>query len=323
VKLKTTSESRANIQDIVRWSTRMDRLAVMETFVRVLESGSFSAAAKHLNVGQPAVSKSIARLEERVGVCLLVRSPRGLMPTEAGQHFYERARRAIEESDDAILEARGANAGLVGRLRVSAAVTFARLHLVPLLSAFLAEHPNLSIDLILDDRTIDLMEEGIDIGLRFGPLQDSSLTGRKVATNRRLVVGAPAYFERAGVPTTPAELIGHAAVICTQDRGGSDTWSFRQGNTEIAVSISGRLRVSASEGLRAAVLGGMGFAITSQWMFAPELACGAVRAVLTEWILPASDLWAVFPSGRMGNAKTRAFAAFVETELHKHHSGQE
>jgi DNA-binding transcriptional LysR family regulator len=298
----------------------MDRLRVMKTFVRVVETGSFSAAARHLNVGQPAVSKSIAGLEERLGVRLLMRSTRGLTPTEAGQIYYERARRAIAEAEGADLAARGADASLTGPLRISAGVTFGRMHLVPLLPVFLAAHPNLSIDLILDDRTINLIGEGIDIGLRFGPLSDSSLTVRKLATSPRVVLGTPAYFKRAGVPTTPAELIRHAAVIDTQDRGGSDTWSFRQGGSEMSVSISGRLRVSASEALRAAVLGGMGLAITSQWMFAPELACGAVRTVLDEWILPASELWAVFPTGRMANAKARAFAAFVETELHKHWS---
>lgn len=297
----------------------MDRLAVMETFVRVVETGSFSAAARHLNIGQPAVSKSIAHLENRLGVRLLARSTRRLKPTEAGWKFCERARRAIEEADEADLAARDTDAGLVGRLRVSAGVTFGKLHLVPLLPDFLAAHPNLSIDLILDDRTIDPIKEGIDVGLRFGPLPDSSLTARKVATSPRLVVGAPTYFERSGIPATPAELISHAAVIYTQDRGGSDTWSFRQGTSEMSVSISGRLRVSASEGLRAAVIGGMGLAITPQWTFAPELACGAVRMVLGEWTLPASDLWAVFPTGRLANAKARAFAAFVETELHKNH----
>jgi DNA-binding transcriptional LysR family regulator len=295
----------------------MDRLAVMETFVRVVETGSFSAAARHLNIGQPAVSKSIAQLEERLGVRLLMRSTHGLTPTEAGRSYCERARRAVKEAEEADLAARGADAGLAGRLRVSAGVTFAKQQLVPVLSRFLAAHPNLSIDLILDDRSIDLIEEGIDIGLRFGPLPDSSLTVRKVATSPRLVVGAPAYFERAGVPTTPADLSDHVAVIYTQDRGGIDSWSFRKGDYDTSVRISGRLRVSASEGVRAAVIGGMGIAITSQWMFAPELACGAVRSVLAEWTLPASDLWAVFPTGRMASAKARAFAAFVETELNK------
>ena len=296
----------------------MDRLKVMETFIRVVETGSFSAAAKHLNIGQPAVSKSIAQLEERLGVRLLMRSTRGLTLTEGGRNFCERARRAIEIADEADLAARGADAALIGRLRISAGVTFGKLQLVPLLPVFLVAHPDLSIDLILDDRTIDLIEEGIDIGLRFGPLPDSSLTVRKVATSRRLVLGAPAYFARNNIPITPNQLSGHAAVIYTQDRGGSDNWCFRRGGSEVPVSISGRLRVNSSEGLRAAVLGGMGLAITPEWMFAPELASGTVRTVLAEWNLPPSELWAVFPTGRMVNAKARAFAAFVETELHKH-----
>lgn len=294
----------------------------MQTFIRVVETGSFSAAAKHLNVGQPAVSKSVAQLEQRLGVRLILRTTRGVTPTEAGRNFCERARRVIEEADEADLAARGANAGLAGCLRVSADVTFGKLHLVPLLSTFLDSHPKLSIDLILDDRTINLIEEGIDVGLHVGPLPDSSFIAHKVATGRRLVLGTPAYFERVGVPATPAELLGRAAVIYTQDHGGSDTWSFHRGDSEMSVSVSGRLRVSASEGLRAAVLGDMGLAITPQWMFAPELARGAVRAVLAEWSLPACDVWTVFPNGRMGNAKARTFAAFVAAELRKHYSKQ-
>jgi DNA-binding transcriptional LysR family regulator len=293
----------------------MNRLALMETFVRVLETGSFSAAARHLSVGQSAVSKSIAQLEDRLGVRLLMRSTHGLTPTEAGQIYYERARRVIDEADEADLAALGANACLTGRLRVSAGITLASLHLIPRLPAFLAAHPKLSIDLILSDRAIGLIEEGMDIGLRSGPLPDSSLIARRVATTRRLVLGAPDYFDRAGVPTAPAELIGHEAVIYTEDRGGSDTWTFRKDGLDTTVSISGRLRVSASEGVRAAVLSGMGLAIVSEWMFAPELACGEVRAVLDEWTLPAIDLWVVFPTGRMVSAKARAFAAFVENAL--------
>jgi DNA-binding transcriptional LysR family regulator len=291
----------------------------METFVRVVDAGSFSAAARHLNISQPSVSKGIAQLEAALGVRLLMRSTRGLMPTEAGQTFCESARRVIEQADEAVHAARGANAGLQGRLRVSVGMAFGKLHLMPLLPVFLAEHPNLSIDLILDDRTIGLISEGVDIGLCFGPLPDSSLTARKVAACKRMVLGTPAYFDRAGVPMTPTELRRHAAVIYTQDREGSDTWSFRQGKSETSVSVSGRLRVSTSEGLRAAVLGGMGLAISSEWTFAPEVAHGAVRAVLTEWTLPVSDLWAVFPTGRMANAKARAFATFVETAFRNHH----
>jgi len=292
----------------------MDRLAAMQAFVRVVETGSFSAAARALNMGQPAISKTVAQLEARLGVRLLMRSTQGLAPTEAGQSFYERAKRSIEEADEAEAVARGAGKGLTGRLRISAAVTFARLHIVPHLPKFLAAHPGLTLDVLLDDRIVDLIEEGVDIALRMGALADStSLTARKLASCGHHVLGTPAYFARSGVPATPAELAGHAAVVYTQQ--GPRTWSFRQGATEVPVTISGPLRMSAAEGVRAAVLADMGLTITSAWMFGPELASGAVQPVLTEWSLPPLDLWAVYPTGRMPSAKARAFAAFVEAEL--------
>ena len=292
----------------------MDRLAAMETFVRVVETGSFSAAARSLGLGQPAVSKTVAHLEERLGVRLLMRTTRGLSPTEAGQTFYDRARRAIEEANEADLAARGAGASLAGRLRISAAVTFARLHVIPRLPAFLAAHPELTIDVILDDRVIDLVEAGIDVALRMGALADSSLTVRKLASAPRLVVGTAGYFRRSGVPATPAELAEHSVVIYLPDWEGG-TYTFRQGATELSVSVSGPLRVSAAEGVRAGVLAGIGLTIASAWMFSPELESGEVRAVLTDWTLTPIDLFAVYPSGRMASAKARAFAAFVETEL--------
>ncbi|WP_147061452.1 LysR family transcriptional regulator, partial [Kozakia baliensis] len=152
----------------------MDRYQAMATFIRVVETGSFSSAARQLGVGQPAVSKTIAQLESRLQVSLLIRSTHGLTPTEAGQNFYERARNALQEADEAELAAKGAGAGLWGRLRVSAATTFARLHVIPKLPQFLAEHPHLDVDIILDDRMIDLVAEGVDISLRMGALSDST-----------------------------------------------------------------------------------------------------------------------------------------------------
>lgn len=292
----------------------MDRLAAMETFVSVIEAGSFSGGARRLNVGQPAVSKSIAQLEERLGVRLLLRSTRGLTPTDAGQQFYERAKRAIEEADEAENAARGSGASLSGRLRICAAVTFARLHIVPSLKLFLATHPELSIEVILDDRNVDLMEEGIDVALRMGALADSGMTAKKVGQSPRYVVGTPAYFAAAGTPLVPADLIAHQAIVYEQ-RGGGTAWSFERDASEVAVAVSGRMRVNAAEGVRAAVLADMGVAISSRWMFAPELASGAVIAVLEEWALPPVDLWAVFPTGRVVSAKARAFVAFVEATL--------
>lgn len=292
----------------------MDRFASMETFVCVVEAGSFSAAARLLHVGQPAVSKSIAQLEERLGVRLLLRSTRGLAPTEAGQHYYERAKRSIEEANEAELVARGAGKGLTGKLRVSAAVTFARLHVIPKLQTFLDAHPDLKIDVVLDDAQIDLLEHGIDVALRMGALNDSSMTARRLAQSRRYVLATPAYLKAHGQPKTPAELAQHQAVVYNPG-GHHAVWNFRRGDTEVSVAVSGRVHVTAAEGVRAAVLADMGIAIVSEWMFAAEISNGTVKTLLKDWELPSIDLWAVFPTGRMVSAKARAFADFVEAML--------
>jgi DNA-binding transcriptional LysR family regulator len=292
----------------------MDRLAAMEAFVRVVDAGSFSGAARLLRVGQPAVSKTIAQLEDRLGVRLLLRSTHGLTPTEAGRSYYERARRAIEEADEAELAARGAGATLTGRLRICAAVTFSRLHVLPRLPLFLEQHPRLDVDFVLDDRNIDLIEEGIDIALRMGRLADSSLTARKLGHSPRHVFASPAYLERMGLPRAPADLAGHQAVIYEQ-RGGGTEWTFHRDGTTVSVAMQGRVRVTAAEGVREAVFAGLGLAVASEWMFAPELASGTVVTVLDEWSLPAIDLWAVYPTGRQASAKARAFASFIGEQM--------
>ncbi|RQZ16269.1 LysR family transcriptional regulator [Burkholderia sp. Bp9017] len=292
----------------------MDRLAAMEIFVSVAEAGSFSAAAKRMNVGQPAISKAVAQLEERLGTRLILRSTRGLTMTDAGQRFYARAKRAIREADEAEQLVRDASESVSGTLRVSAAVTFACLHVLPALDALMSRHPQLEIDLRLDDRNIDLLEEGLDLALRMGSLADSTMTARRIGRSPRLVVGTPEYFGRAGVPTTPADLIQHQAIVYSQ-HGGGESWTFSRNGDDVDVTVSGRLRVSAAEGIRTAVLSGMGLAVASRWMFSPDLASGRVKAVLTDWTLPALDLWAVFPSGRLVTAKARAFVDFVEETL--------
>jgi DNA-binding transcriptional LysR family regulator len=289
----------------------MDRLAAMEAFVLVVDTGSFSAAARRLNVGQPAVSKLVAQLEERLGVKLLVRTTRGLTATEAGLNYYERARRSIEEADEAELAARGAGTSLTGKLRVAAAVTFTRIHVMPRLPEFLQQHPDLEIEVVLDDRNIDLVKEGVDVALRMGKLPDSSLAARRIASGPHVVVGTPAYFARVGEPTTPSDLDAYEAVIYDQGGAGAD-WTFQRDGTEIAVKLNGRLRVSAAEGVRAAVLADAGLAITSEWMFTPEIANGTVKIVLQDWELPQIDLWAVFPAGRTATTKARTFSQFVQ-----------
>lgn len=288
----------------------MDRFQAMATYLRVVDTGSFSAAARQLNLGQPAVSKIVAQLESRLKTSLLTRSTHGLTPTEAGQRFYERAQVALQEADEAELAARGAGKGLSGKLRISAATTFARLHVIPHLPRFLDEHPEMDIDVILDDRVIDLIAEGIDVSLRMGALSDSSAVARKLATSPRSVLATPEYLARKGEPITPAELAEHEAILYNPQ---PNHWSFTREGAVISTSVNGRVRVSAAEGQRAAVLSHMGLCIASDWMFAEELKSGAVKKVLTAWQLPPIDLWSVFPNGRLASAKARQFAGFVES----------
>jgi DNA-binding transcriptional LysR family regulator len=289
----------------------MDRLAALEIFVRVVDTGSFSAVARHQSIGQPAVSKAVVQLEEWLGVSLLMRSTRSVVPTEAGRIFYERAKRTIEEADEAVVAARGSASGLLGKLRVSTSVCFGRLHVIPNLSAFLAEHPDLDIELVLDDRNVDLVNEGIDVALRMGAMPDSNMTARRIAEGRRVVVATPAYLQRHGTPTSPDELISHQAVIYTRG-GGGESWTFRKAPAEVSVVLQGRLKVTQAEGLREAVNCDMGLAVALEWAFSPELRSGKVVAVLEDWALPPTNLSDIRDTVRLASAKARAFVSFVE-----------
>ena len=289
----------------------MDRLAAFNVFVRVVDTGSFSAVARHQRIGQPAISKAVVQLEEWLGVSLLLRSTRSVVPTEAGRIFYERAKRTIQEADEAVLAARGNASGLSGNLRVSTSVCFGRLHVIPRLSEFLAEHPELEVELVLDDRQVDLVNEGIDVALRMGALPDSNMTARRIVEGRRVVVATPAYLQRHGTPITPADLSDHQAIIYSGDPKWA-SWTFRKATETVSVKLQGRLKVTAGEGLREAVNCDMGFGIASEWNFWPELKSGKVVALLEDWDLPRTNLSAVYPTGRMASTKARAFVSFVE-----------
>jgi len=289
----------------------MDRLAALEIFVRVVDTGSFSAVARQRRIGQPAVSKAVAQLEAWLGVSLLLRSTRSLVPTEAGRTFYERAKRTIEEADEAVTAARGSASALTGKLRVSASVCFGRLHVIPRLSGFLDEHPDLEVELVLDDRHVDLVNEGIDVALRMGPMPDSNMIARRIAQGRRVVVAAPAYLQSHGVPMSPSDLSRHQVIINSRV-AGADTWTFHKAGQDVSVALQGRLKVTAAEGIREAVKCGLGLAIASEWNFSTDLKSGEVVPVLEDWALPSTNLSAVYPTGRLASTKARAFTAFVE-----------
>jgi DNA-binding transcriptional LysR family regulator len=288
-------------------------LREMEIFVRVVETGSFSAAARDFKIGQPAISKTIAGLEDRLSARLLVRSTRRLSATEAGMAFYERALRTLTEAHEAEAVARGASARLEGRLRICAPVTFARMHLVPRLGTFLDRYPQLQLELKMEDCASNLVAESIDVALYWGALTDSTLVTRKLAEADLIVVASPTYLSRRDVPNTPGDLIELNAIY--DQSFGSDEWHFRHGSSERSVRIQRRLTVSAAEGVRSAVLAGQGFAISPRWLFAPELDSGEVVSILNDWTLPPINLWVIFPSGRLTSRKARTFVKWFENTI--------
>lgn len=289
----------------------MDRLHALQVFARSVETASFSAAARDLKIGQPAVSKTVAALERELGTRLLLRTTRTLRPTEAGLALYERARRILDETDEAWSTAQHLHARLEGRIRVCAPVTLARLHVAPRIPEFLAAHPQLRLEFILDDRTVDLVEAGVDVALRTGALADSSMAARRIASCPMRLVASRRYLDERGIPRDPSDLLDHDVVLYSGS-GGNGEWRFRRGTAARSVRVRSRLAFSAAEGLRAAVIAGAGCALVSEWMMAPELADGSVVAVLRDWSLPALDLWAVYPAGRSPGVKSRTFVRWIE-----------
>ena len=295
----------------------MDRLMAMRQFVTVVDAGSFSAASKLLNIGQPAVSKAVAALEDYLGVRLLIRTTSNHSLTDAGQRYYERARIALDEADAAEAAARDEDSALTGRLRIAAPPVYASQQIIPRLNGFLSDHPDLFVDLVLDDRRIDLVEEGIDLAIRAGDLEDSNMVAKRIDTAQRMIVGAPIYLDRAGTPQAPGELAQHRVVTYTRFEGAA-AWQFKRGSSSVSVTVDGPLRVSSAEGLRAAVMAGLGLGMVSDRMFDKELADGRLRAILRDWALPVVDLWAVFPAGRRPTARARLFAEWLAEVMRPH-----
>jgi LysR family transcriptional regulator for bpeEF and oprC len=288
----------------------MDRLDAIGLFVRVVDSGSFSVVARSLGIGQPAVSKQIAALEAHLGAQLLQRTSRSLTLTEAGRDFYESAVRLVGEIEAA--ESR-VGRGLIapsGLLRATVAPVFGRLYVVPRLREFFARYPEVSVELVVADRLINLVEEGVDVGIHNGELSDSSLIVRKIAQTPIVTVATPAYLAAHGEPETPDELEGHACVIYAP-QGAPRVWGFVGRFGAIAHHPKGAFRTNDAEQIHAAVLADMGLAHTPGWLFASEIASGEVREVLKDYARPKLSISAVRPSGRFLASKVRVFIDFL------------
>jgi len=295
---------------VLRMSDRLQQLAI---FVRTVETGSFSKVAREFGLSQPSISRSVAALEDRLGVKLLVRTTRQLSLTDAGETLLARAREALASVDEAENAARGADR-LSGILHVALPTTYGVKQIVPLLPGFLERHPRLKIDFLMSDRFENLIAEGADMAIRLGSQPDSSFVTRKLASTRRLFVASPAYLARRGTPKTLADLSQHHLIGGPID-GDDQNWrADRQGVTELQ-PIDPRVRARAAGGAVACASAGLGVAVASTWMCAEELAVGALVEVLTDYRLDPITSFVVFPAGRRPSQKARAFSDYLEQAL--------
>ena len=300
----------------------MDRLQAMQTFVRVVESGSFSAVARESATTQSAISKQVAALERVLGARLLNRTTRALSLTDDGERYFEQARRLVAEIAEAEGALRRGQQQLSGWLRVGAAVGFGRLRLLPLVQSFLVAHPAVQIDLRLADGFVDLVEQGIDVAVRVGSLPDSSLVARRIGTARRRLYVHRSYLRRArkhGLPSVrhPDDLLQHNCLVYTE-LSTRNAWTFTADagarepvGTEVVVRVAGNLQTNSSEVIRAAVLSGHGIGYSPDWLFEDEFAAGAVQRLLPDWRGPMLPVQLVSPAQRQHAAKVKAFSAHV------------
>jgi DNA-binding transcriptional LysR family regulator len=294
----------------------MPDLRALAIFVKVAERRSFVRAAEELGITQSGVSNAINRLEDQLGVRLLARTTRRVGLTEDGAAFFERCRQVLAELEEAELVLREARLKPIGRLRVDLPVSFGRLKVVPLLGAFRARHPELELAISLTDRYVDLIEEGVDVCVRFGVLQDSSLIARRLTGTQFRVVGTPSYFSERGRPKTPDDLVRHDCLAFTRhDARLARDWRFARGGAETSVTPKGTMSFSDGAALCAAALAGYGIAQIHDYYIDEALAAGRLEAVLEKFRPAADPIWLVYPQARHLSPRVRAFVDFMSSQL--------
>jgi DNA-binding transcriptional LysR family regulator len=290
----------------------MDRLLAMEMFVRVVETGSFSKAAREFNTTQPTVTKQVAAIEARLKVRLLNRNTRGVSLTEAGALYYEKCKSIVRDAQEAESIVQLGQTQAQGLLRIGTSVAFGRRVMVPLALDYMRRHPNVQLDLSFEDRYVDLIAQGIDVAIRMGRLADSSLGARFLGTNPWVMVASPAYLKKHGVPKRAQDLSGHTALIYSSVVG-DDVWRLNTPNGEpITVPVSGRFRSNNVSAVLAAARDGMGIALMPRYVASESMLLGKVREVLADHALPEQEIHAVFPSPKLVPGKVSGFIAFLQ-----------
>ena len=288
----------------------MGKFTQMSTFVEVVARGSLSAAARAEGIAPAMIGRRLDALEARLGVKLLQRTTRRLVLTDEGMAFLEDCQRILAEVGDAESAIAAHSVRASGHLTVSAPAGFGRLHVAPLLPSFLAEHREVTLSLNLSDRVIDLVAEGVDVAIRIASLDDSNLVGVKLADNRRVVVGSPAYLKRHGRPQGLADLARHNCLPISSE-GSQRGWTFLDNGKQVTLKVAGNMVCNDGAVLHAWALAGKGLAWRSMWEVGDQIASGELCTVLDRFAAPGNDIHAVFAQRRHLPLRIRAFVDFL------------
>lgn len=288
----------------------MDRIDVMRLFIRVADTGNFSKAARAAGISQPTASKTVASLEARLGAQLLRRSSRGLTLTDAGQSFYEGAVEIVEKVDNVESRVGRGEASPSGVVRVALSPAFGRMQIIPHMTQFLAQYPEVRVEFIVAQRYINLIEEGVDVAIRIGPLTDSTLIARRIGSTQYATVASPVYLERAGMPHALDDLADHEC-IALMSRDAPRTWPFLGPEGPVEHVPQGPVRSNDAEYVRAAVIAGLGIGHNAGWLYSRDVDEGRLVPILEEFRPATFPINAVWPGSRRLPGKTRAFIEFL------------
>ncbi len=292
----------------------MDRLHELEVFIAVARAGSFAKAGRRLRMSPPAVTRAISSLEARLGARVFNRTTRSLAITEAGQRFLVSAERIISDLEFAEKEAVGDTAVPQGHLTMTASVTFGRSALAPIVSDFLVQHPSVSVSVMLLDRVVNLVEEGIDIAVRIGPLPDSSLIAKQVGTVHRILVASPSYLAEHGIPTIPSDLRSHAIIAFTSLMQNGE-WRYRKNQKLGSVSLTPRFEINDAVTSIQAAEAGQGITNALSYMVAAQIRVGTLVPILPSYTLEPQPVHLVHPHAKLVAPKIRAFIDFASPRL--------
>jgi len=297
----------------------MDRIGDLTLFLRVLDLGSITAAARSLGISLAVASQRIKRLERSLGISLLHRTTRKLQATAEGTLLAEKGRRLIEELADLTGDLRQSSATISGTLRVTVSASFGRQHISPLLPEFLRRHPRIRLNINFTDLVMDLVGSGLDLAIRIGKLDDSGLVARRVAVNRRVLCASPEYLRRHGVPSLPDDLAQHNCLVLVCSRGPQDVWTLSHPKQrEIRIRVRGSLESNLGEALRDAALAGLGITMHSTWHVGDDLHAGRLKVVLPEYPPAESAIYAVMPQRNLTPPRARAFIDFLTEHFGDH-----